>query len=272
MDAAISFPILVLKGLLPVAYFAALVVYGRTFFSENEGRARGAVKTGLMAVLIVHTALLIAIALRFQRVPLWTLGEALLLLGWMLALLHLISEWSADTRRLGFFTLAPASICAVLSLFFLGHEIALPSAYMGAWFIFHIVAALASYAAFSLAAVLAALYLIQHRNLKQKHFDLTFRTLPPLDKLDRFAATWAFLGTLLMIASSVIGAWWVRRDSLKGMSPSEAGIFIVLAIFLSAALARRALGWRGKRHALWILTGFAALVISNLVLHGFFRF
>jgi HemX protein len=272
MDAVTAYPILLLKGLLPIAYFAALVVYGRAFFSENEGPARGAARTGLMAVLLVHTALLIAIALRFQRVPLWTLGEALLLLGWMLALLHLISEWSADTRRLGIFTLAPASACSLLSLFFWTRDLSLPPAYMGAWFIFHIVASLASYAAFSLAAVLSALYLIQHRNLKQKKFDLTFRKLPPLDKLDRLAAVWAFLGTLLMIASSVIGAWWVRRDSLRGMTASEAGIFVVLAIYLGAALARRALGWRGKRHAQWLLTGFAALLIANLVLHGFFRF
>jgi ABC-type uncharacterized transport system permease subunit len=272
MDAIAAFPILVLKGLLPVAYLAALVAYGRAFFGENENGAGAGPKTGLMGVLLAHSALLIAIALRFQRIPLWTLGEALLFLGWMLAILHLISEWSAGTRRLGLFTLAPAAVCAVLSLFFLGHPLALPPAYLGAWFIFHIVASLASYAAFSLAAVLAALYLIQHRKLKQKHFDLTFRNLPPLDKLDRLAATWAFLGTLLMIASSVIGAWWVRRDSLRGMTPSEAGIFLVLAIFLGAALARRTLGWRGKRHAQWLLFGFAALVLANSVLHGFFRY
>jgi HemX protein len=268
MDAAI----LVLKGLLPIAYFAALAFYGRTFFSEDEGGSRGAAKTGLIGVLLVHSALLIAVALRYQRVPLWTLGEALLLLGWMLALLHLLSEWSADTRRLGFFTLAPASFCAVLSLFFLTREIALPPAYLGAWFIFHIVASLASYAAFSLAAVLAALYLLQHRKLKQKHFDLTFRKLPPLDKLDRLAASWSFLGALLMIAASVIGAWWVRRDALRGMSASEAGIFLVLALFLTAAFARRTLGWRGRRHAQVLLLGFTALVVSNLWLHGFFRF
>jgi HemX protein len=274
MDTADAFPILVLKGLLPVAYLAALVAYGRTFFSERarENESGAGPKTGLMGVLLVHSALLIAIALRFQRVPLWTLGEALLFLGWMLAVLHLLSEWSAETRRLGLFTLAPAAACALPALFFLGDPIALPPDYLGAWFIFHIVASLASYAAFSLAAVLALLYLIQHRNLKQKHFTLTFRNLPPLDKLDRLAATWAFMGTLLMIASSVIGAWWVRRDSLRGMTPSEAGIFAVLAIFLGAAIARRALGWRGKRHARWILLGFAALVIANSVLHGFFRY
>jgi HemX protein len=222
-------------------------------------------------VLVVHTLLLALLAVQYGRCPLWTQGEALLFLGWMLLLLHVLSEWSADTRRLGFFTLAPAALCGAASLFFLGDALELSPAYRSSWFIFHIVASLASYAAFSLAAVLAALYLIQHRKLKRKHFDRTFRRLPPLDKLDKLAAVWSFLGTLLMIASSVIGAWWVRRDALLGMSAQEAGIFVVLLIFLVAAVSRRALGWRGRRHALWVLAGFTALVLSNLWLHGFFR-
>jgi HemX protein len=189
----------------------------------------------------------------------------------MLAMLHLLSEWSAGTRRLGFFTLAPAALCGITSVFFLGNELSLPPEYRSSWFIFHIVASLASYAAFSLGAVLAALYLLQYGKLKRKDFDRTFRRLPPLDRLDKLAAMWAFLGTLLMITSSVIGAWWVRRDGLHGMSAQEAGIFVVLAIFIVAAASRRTLGWRGRRHALWVLCGFAALVVSNLWLHGFFR-
>jgi HemX protein len=200
----------------------ALIAYWRAFFSEEETFARGPAKSALTAVLAAHTTLLVFLALRFHRFPLGSLGEALLFLGWILALLHLLSEWSADTRRLGLFTLSPAAACALPSIFLLSRELGVP-AYRGTLFIFHIVASLASYAAFSLAAVLAALYLTQHRNLKQKRFDLTFRKLPPLDKLDRLAATWAFLGTLLMIVSSVIGVWWVQRDDLSGMSIYEAG-------------------------------------------------
>jgi ABC-type uncharacterized transport system permease subunit len=263
--------ILVLKVLLPVAYVAALWAYARAFFQEEVGSSRRAAQTALTAALGLHTALLALLTVEFGRCPLWTQGEALLFLGWMLAWLHLLSEWSADTRRLGFFTLTPAALCAIVSVFFLGNELDLSPAYRSSWFIFHIVASLASYAAYSLAAVLAALYLLQYNKLKQKHFDRTFRRLPPLDKLDKLAAVWAFLGTLLMITSSVIGAWWVRRDGLHGMSAQEAGIFIVLGIYLMAAASRRTLGWRGRRHALWVLAGFAALVFANLWLHGLLR-
>ena len=267
METALFF----FKVLLPVAYLAALGAYAWAFFCEEAGDSRRMSRTALAAALGAHTALLALLAIEYHRCPLWTQGEALLFLGWMLALLHLLSEWSADTRRLGFFTLMPAAFCAVPSLFFLGNDLALAPELRSSWFIFHIVASLASYAAFSLAAVLAALYLLQYGKLKRKHFDRTFRRLPPLDKLDKLAAVWSFLGSLLMIASSAIGAWWVRRDGLHGMSAQEAGIFVVLAIFLVAAASRRTLGWRGRRHAMWVIAGFAALVLSNLWLHGFFR-
>lgn len=263
--------LVLLKTLLPLAYVVALGAYARAFFREESGGSRKAAQSAMAVAVAIHTALLVLLAVEYRRCPLWTQGEALLFLGWMLAMLHLLSEWSADTRRLGIFTLMPAALCAIPAVFFLGNELALADQYRSSWFIFHIVASLASYAAFSLAAVLAALYLLQYGKLKRKHFDRTFRRLPPLDKLDKLAAVWAFLGTLLMIASSVIGAWWVRRDGLHGMSAQEAGIFVVLAIFLVAAVSRRTLGWRGRRHAIWVLSGFVALVLANLWLHGFLR-
>jgi ABC-type uncharacterized transport system permease subunit len=259
---------LLLKWLLPPAYLVALWAYGRAFYRE-EGP--GSVTRAAWAVpLSVHTALLATLAIAFRRCPLWTQGEALLFLGWLLLLLHVLSEWSAATRRLGVFTVLPAALCATLSLFFLGRDLELSPDYRSSWFIFHVVASLASYAAFGLAAVLASLYLIQHRKLKAKHFDRTFRRLPPLDRLDKLTAVWAFLGSLLMIASSAIGAWWVRRDDLRGMTAQEAGIFAALVIFLGVAASRRTLGWRGRRHAIGVLCGVAALALANLLLHGFF--
>jgi ABC-type uncharacterized transport system permease subunit len=259
-----------LKFLLPAAYAVCLAFYAKLFFSRDETRDNRWAKLGLGAALCVHTALLAVLTVQFRRCPLWTQGEALLFMAWMLAVVHLVSEWAADTRRMGLFTLGPAALCATAALFFLGRELVLAPEYRSSWFIFHILASLAAYAAFSLAAVLAALYLVLHRKLKRKTFDIAFRKLPPLDRLDRLSAAWSFLGSFLMLASGVIGAWWVRRDSLQGMTLREAGIFAVLAIFLGAAAARKTLGWRGLRHAQWVLAGFGVLLLVNLIgVHGF---
>jgi HemX protein len=218
----------------------------------------------------MHTAFLVLLGLQLQRCPLGNFGEGLLFIAWILALIHLLSEWLAGTRRLGLFTVLPAALCAVAGVFFQSDAYAFPPELRSSLLVFHIAASLASYACFSTAAILSGLYLLLHRKLKHKDFDLTFRKLPPLDKLDRLSANWSFLGSATMVVSSVIGVWWVRADGLAGMTAKELGIYLVLAVFLSAGFARRVSGLRGRPHALLILAGFFVLILVNLAgTHGF---
>lgn len=262
--------LLVLKFLVPMAYASAAAIYGRLFFSEDEARFAGKAKATLAAALWLHTAYLALLGLHLHRFPLGNFGEGLFFIAWILGLIHAMSETLADTRRLGLFTLLPAALCAVAGAFLQSDEFAFPPALRSPLLVFHVAASLASYACFSMAAILAGLYILLHRKLKHKDFDLTFRKLPPLDKLDRLSANWSFLGSGTMVASSVIGVWWVRKDGLAGMTAKELAIYLVLAVFLAAGLSRPAFGLRGRPHALLILAGFAVLVLVNLVgTHGF---
>lgn len=266
MEAALP----ILKFLLPLAYAAAAVVYGRLFFSEDETRLARKAQATLVGALSLHTAFLVFLGMHLQRCPLGNFGEGLLFIAWILALIHLLSEWMADTRRLGLFTLLPAALCVLAGVFLQSDEYAFPPNLRSSLLVFHIGASLASYACFSLAAILSGLYLLLHRKLKNKSFDLTFRKLPPLDKLDRLSANWSMLGSATMVASSIIGIWWVRQDGLAGMTANELAIYFVLAVFLGAGIARRLFGLRGRPHALLILAGFLVLVVTNLVgTHGF---
>lgn len=262
--------LILLKFLVPLAYVATTIVYARLFFSPEEGKFAGKAQLGMAISLVAHTALLVALGYALGRCPLGTVGEGLLFLAWMVGVIQYLSEWLADTRRLGFFTLLPTSLCVLIGVFLQRPDYALPESLRSSLLVFHIVASLASYACFSLASILAALYLVLHGKLKHKNFDITFRKLPPLDKLDKLSANWSFLGSATMVMSSIIGIWWVRKDGLAGMSPREAAIYLVLAVFLGAAFSRRLFGLRGKRHAMLILAGFGVLLLTNLIgTHGF---
>jgi ABC-type uncharacterized transport system permease subunit len=266
MEASLS----ALKILVPLAYLLATAAYGRLFFSTEEARFAGKAQLTQGLALGLHTVFLIALGWRFQRCPLATIGEGLLFTAWILSAIHFLSEWLADTRRLGLFTLLPTTLCVLVSLFFLQKNLDLPPEYRSSWFVFHIVASLASYACFSMAAILAGLYLVQHRKLKSKNFDLTFRKLPPLEKLDKLSATWSLLGTLTMITASVIGVWWVQKDGLAGMSLKEFAIYLILAVFLGAGIARPLFSVRGRQYAIVVLVGFVVLLLTNLLgTHGF---
>jgi ABC-type uncharacterized transport system permease subunit len=256
--------------LLPVAYGFTLWVYGRLFFTEDEARYDAKAKVSFGLTFGAHTVLLLALGGYYHRCPLGNQGEALLFMGWMLAFIHLLSESTAETRRMGFFTLGPITVCAAAAAVFGNSPFVGLEGRPSSWFIFHIVAALVSYAGYCLAAVLASLYLLLHSRLKQKKFDLTFRKLPPLDKLDKLSAMWAALGSLTMLASSLIGFLYVRHAQLEGMQPREFAIYAVLLVFGFTAASRRLWGWRGRRHAQWVIFGFALLLLTNLLgTHGF---
>ena len=262
--------LLALKILLPLAYLATTGVYSRLFFSEDESRHSRHAQLGLSISLALHTAYLVLLGAHLHRCPLGNFGEGLLFIAWILGGIHLLSEWLAETRRLGLFTLLPATLCVVAGVFLQDDAYAFPPELRSSLLVFHIAASLASYACFSMAAILAGLYLVLHGKLKHKNFDITFRKLPPLDKLDRLSANWSFLGSTTMVISSVIGIWWVRKDGIAGMSAKELAIYLVLLVFLGAGISRRVFGLRGRPHALLILAGFLMLILTNVIgTHGF---
>lgn len=261
-----------LKFLVPLAYLATTATYARLFFSPEESRYARKAQLGLVLSLLLHTVFLITLGYALQRCPLGTFGEGLLFLAWILGSIHFLSEWLADSRRLGLFTLLPTTFCVLAGVFMLKPDFALPATLRSSLLVFHIVASLAAYACFTMAAILAGMYLVLHGKLKHKTFDITFRKLPPLEKLDKLSANWSFMGSATMVVSSIIGITWVQKDGLAGMGLNELAIYLVLFVFIAAGVSRRLLGVRGKRHALLVLAGFVVLLLNNLLgTHGFNR-
>ena len=135
------------------------------------------------------------------------------------------------------------------------------------WVWLHAVIALLSYGAFGLASALAAMYLLQERQLRVKVFSRLYRHLPALEDMDR--ACWWLVGsgfallTLALASGSlqagrVWGAAWAR----DGKVLASAGVWL----FYAACLALRAVaGWRGRRQAYLSLLGFAVILLNYLV-------
>lgn len=264
----------ILLTAVPLAYGVALVLYGRLFLAEDEAPHRPRCVLALMVAWLLLMFLLIDVAIEQRRCPLMTRGEALLFSAWMLTAFHFLNERFTQTRSLGVFTLLPAFGCVVLGVIFRDAGMGEDPGYDSALFVFHIAASLTAYVCYCIAAVMAALYVLLHRRLKTKQFDVAFRKIPPLERLDRIAAVWAFTGSIALLLGGGMGAFWMWMQPGIEVGATLAPILIVLLIFLGSAAARRLCGWRGLRHILLILTGFGALmlasVLSFLRFHGFY--
>ncbi len=124
----------------------------------------------------------------------------------------------------------------------------------------HISLATVGVAVFALASALAAIYLLEERNLKRKKFDAVSFKNPDasLDTLDALSQRLVQAGFPVFTVAVVLGIVWVtqRGDS---MTRPEYPVAIVTWMTYAALVAvRLGLGWRGRRTAWMSLGGFAA--------------
>jgi ABC-type uncharacterized transport system permease subunit len=127
----------------------------------------------------------------------------------------------------------------------------------------HISLATIGVAVFALATALAAIYLLEERNLKQKRFDkLPFRHPDaPLESLDLLSQRLVLAGFPVFTAAVALGIVWVVQRGETMLRP-EYPIAIVTWVTYAALVAMRlGMGWRGRRTAWMAVAGFAAALL-----------
>ena len=232
--------------LLPVAYIVTTWIYGLLFLSEDEAQYRKRAQVSLIATLVFHTVVLAVITSVYHRCPVATPSEGLIVGSWLLALVHAVSERVTRTISLGVFGLFPAAVCSVLAASLYDNAFALPEHLHNSMFIFHMLGAFVAYICLSFMTVVASMYLLLHRKLKQKTFDVAFRKLPPLEKLDHLCVMWSVIGSVVMVVAYMIGWRWSMGQPEHAIQFTDhLLLFLALAVFLLAALARGVFGVSG---------------------------
>jgi ABC-type uncharacterized transport system permease subunit len=128
----------------------------------------------------------------------------------------------------------------------------------------HISLATVGVGIFALASALAAIYLLEERNLKRKKFDsLSFKNPDAsLDTLDALSQRLVQAGFLVFTAAVGLGITWVSQRGDSMTSRPEYPIAIITWMTYAALVAvRLGLEWRGRRTAWMALGGFAAALL-----------
>ena len=134
----------------------------------------------------------------------------------------------------------------------------------------HIFLATVGVAVFTLAAVLAVLYLIEDRQLKRKRFgELIDRGAASLETLDRLAARCVSFGFPIFTVALVTGALWIARLGLLwgsvAMRPEYLLAVATWVAFGVLLVARVGGGWQGRRAAWLTLGGFGGAMLVLVV-------
>ena len=246
---------------LPLFFYVCALGAYTVHFARRAPLAGRIATTLLVAGALAHTFVVGMQTMEAGHLPFAGTTQAISTFVWLLALAYLYTEMTTDERSLGHFHPAdhrraaapagdagrrvPSRARRCSSIRCSGRT---SSALLGA------------YASFALAAVIGVTYVLQFKEIKAKHLVFFYTRLPSLQVLDVMNSRTVVIGWLLMTIGLVAGALWVSQalaiapsdPRVQAMSLSDPKIFVALmtwAVYTFQLVARRAIGWRGRRAA-----------------------
>ena len=261
-------------NLLPlVLYGAAAVAYAIHFAKRQPAMGRAATTLLLLGAL-AHTFVIGMQTMEVRHVPFANPSRAVSSFVWLLALSYLYLELTTDERAMGVFILPIAVGLQAIPVVSPGVENADP-VLDSPWFWIHVASLLFAYASFALAAMLGLTYMLQFKEIKKKHLGYLYTRLPSLHVLDAMNSRAVVVGWLFLTIGVVVGVVWAAEAraltpenlNLQAMSLQDPKVFIAVltwAVYSFALLARRALGWTGRRSAWLSALGFVIVLLNFL--------
>ncbi len=217
----------------------------------------------LAVVLVIH-------GFKSGRMPVFGRFEALTFYGLAVTLTYLSAAIRHRMRGISGILVPYMTMLFILGAPAIGVNVVLKMKWPAIWLNLHVLAAFAGYAVFTMASVLAVVYLVQDHNLKHKNFGLTFERLPSLETLDSmmrrqigfafvmFTASIIFGGVMISLSGEAVK--WLRDPKIV----ATAATWIVYAILLHFRIS----GDRhGRKVALATIVGFVFVLFAFLGVH-----
>jgi len=267
-----------LTAWLPFVLYAAAAVTYLLHFSRRDAR-NGRRATGLLGgAVLAHTVLIGMQTMEAGYAPLVGTTAAVSAFVWLLGLAYLYVELTTEERAMGVFVTTLLAVLAILPAFNPATE-PRPELLRSPLFTVHVLSMLFAYASFALAFVLGITYVLLFKEIKAKHLGYFYARLPSLQTLDVMNGRAIVVGWVLLTAGLIVGGVWASQihgstsdPRVQAMGVGDPKILIALvswATYTFALVARRAIGWSGRRAA-WLSTVAFVLVLLNLVPVGYF--
>jgi ABC-type uncharacterized transport system permease subunit len=246
-----------------VCYALAGILY-LGFLLGLKDRAMRVARTLLIVGFVLHTCDIGARGIAGMH-PVSSARESLGFIAWLLVGGYLLARLRFEIDAVAAF-LAPASLVLLMTARLSPAGGGESTEGLGVLGRIHISLATAGVSIFALATALAVFYIVEERQLKQKHVGAMVRKGVALETLDNLVHRCVQVGFPIFTVAMVTGAVWSARRS-ESIRPEYIIAMVAWTAFAALLVARTTAGWRGRRAALMTIVGFfAALLVLAIYL------
>lgn len=255
-----------LNYILPVLYLTVIYIYYIIYSGKNK-RLAGKTTYILAILLSIHAAEIIIRNIALNTMPLSSAHDAYSFLAISILFVYMIIEMGLSERGSGLFILFFAFILQLISISYLSWIPETNELLSNPTFAIHASISIMGYTALSLAAIYAAMYLMQKHNLKKRQMGKLFTQLPALNFLERMSIRSVIIGIVLLGIGILLG----HRQAYKLIGsywPNDIKVVLTDTIwvaYLAGFLLSRKLKWRGDKNAYLSLSIYIILVIGGAV-------
>ena len=267
-----------LFDLTTLLFGTASVNYVAYLYGKRETLARIGTWICLAAAVVSTVALGVRWAESYQmgigRIPVTNLYESLVFFAWSVNLFYLLVEWKYKNRTFGAFVIPIAFATMLFALTSESGIQPLVPALQSYWLHAHVITCFVGYAAFTVSAGVAVMYLMKAKREEAKVTGGIVGLFPVSKVLDDLVYRSIIWGFPFLTAGIITGAAWANYawGTYWSWDPKETWSLIVWLVYAAFLHARITRGWHGRRAAILSIAGFAATIFCylgvNLILSG----
>jgi ABC-type uncharacterized transport system permease subunit len=257
----------ILEFLLPALYAVTFALYFRHFLNPDAEEAFFGSKL-LKGTLGVHVGYLILRGVLLEHFPVASRAEFLSILAISIAAIYVLVETRERDPNTGIFFLGLIFLFQLASSVLVGDmaDHVVEARHPVFWV--HVIFTVFGFAALSLSALYALMYVLLSRQLKSRELGVIFRRLPALSTLENMSKLATIAGVILLGIGLALGHW-VALDQGATLSMLDpiiiAADLIWLAYFLGLLLVS-VRGLSGLRVGYLSLVGYIVLIGTVFVI------
>jgi len=256
-----------------VIYLVAAICYLSALIMNKVNVAKLG-RAFLLIGIVAHTASLVVITAAIGKPPFLNLYEYMLSFTWAAAVVYVVIESLMRNTAFGGFCVPVIALFVVFTELLPNGKIdeSVMPALNSAWLVPHVATACLAYGAFTIAFVLAIMYLLRERadvRLTREEGKgggkgggklFWVSRLPAAKLLDHTIYRTLAFGFLMQTLLLITGAIWAQFawGRYWGWDPKETWALITWIIYAAYLHTRTVMGWRGRKSAWLAIIGFAA--------------